>query len=101
VAELLSGIDFMPNGGKQQALRDAVEGMIAEDFRGQILSFDLNAACYYGQILANSRRTGRPIAEMDAEIAAIAAVHGATLATRNTCDFKHCGIALVNPWQPA
>jgi len=34
----------------------------------------------------------------DAMIAAIARVHRATLATRNTGDFEHCGIRLINPW---
>ena len=32
IAELLSGIDVMPTGRKQKALREAVEGMIVEDF---------------------------------------------------------------------
>jgi predicted nucleic acid-binding protein len=34
----------------------------------------------------------------DAQIAAIAAVAGATVATRNVDDFEGCGIAVVNPW---
>jgi hypothetical protein len=34
----------------------------------------------------------------DAYIAATAKVHGLTLATRNTADFKATGISLVNPW---
>ena len=98
LAELLSGIDMMPVGRKQKALSEAVEGMIAEDFRGQILDFDLRAARQYGQILAARRKMGRPIREFDAQIAAIAMVYGATLATRNTPHFEHCGIQLVNPW---
>jgi toxin FitB len=35
----------------------------------------------------------------DSLIAATAKVHGLTLATRNTSDFKDCGISLVNPWK--
>jgi predicted nucleic acid-binding protein len=38
------------------------------------------------------------MAEFDAQIAAIARVHGAVLATRNTGDLEGCGIRLVNPW---
>lgn len=98
IAELLSGIDLMPAGRKQKVLRDAVEGMIAEDFQGRIFSFDLDAARQYGQILASRSRMGRPIREMDAQIAAIARVHSATLATRNTGDFAFCDLKLVNPW---
>jgi hypothetical protein len=98
LAELLSGIDLMPAGRKQRALREAVEGMIAEDFRGQILKFDVPAARHYGQILATRQHIGRPIKEMDALIAATALANGASLATRNTSDFENCGIQLVNPW---
>jgi len=35
----------------------------------------------------------------DSLIAATAKVHNLTLATRNTADFKACGIDLVNPWE--
>ena len=98
MAELLSGIDLMPAGQKQKGLRKAVEDMIAEDFHGQILDFDLAAARHFGQILSGRQHMGRPIDEMDAQIAATARVYGATLATRYIKDFVACGLALVNPW---
>jgi predicted nucleic acid-binding protein len=98
IAELVSGIDCMPGGRKQIALREAVEGMIAGDFRGQILRFDVPCARCYGQILAARQKLGRPISQMDALIAATALANGATLATRNTSDFENCGVPLVNPW---
>lgn len=100
IAELVSGVDLMPAGCKQRELREMVEAMIAEDLRGQILTFDLSAARQYGQILSYRQRIGRPIKEMDALLAATAKTHGTTLATRNIPDFEHCGIPLVNPWQP-
>jgi predicted nucleic acid-binding protein len=99
VAELLSGIESMPSGRKQRALREAIDGMIAEDFSGQILSFDLDSARRYGQILSARQRIGRPISQLDAQIAAIAQAHKAILATRNTRDFEHCGIELADPWR--
>ena len=37
----------------------------------------------------------RPV--RDALIAATALVHGMTVVTRNTADFEHCGIKLINP----
>jgi predicted nucleic acid-binding protein len=44
-------------------------------------------------------RAGRPIGELDAEIAAIARDHGATLATRDVQDFVGCGVTVVSPWK--
>jgi hypothetical protein len=98
LAELLSGIEIMPAGRKQKAPREAVEEMIAVDFRGQVLNFDLRAARQYGQILSQRRKIGRPIREFDAQIAAIANVHGAILATQNVNDFDACGLTLIDPW---
>ena len=99
LAELLTGIELMSAGRKQRALRETVEGMIAEDFRGQVLKFDLPAARSYGLILSSRKQIGRPIREMDALIAATAHANGATLATRNTTNYEDCGIRLVNPWE--
>jgi toxin FitB len=98
IAELLAGIECMPAGRKQSALREAVEGMLAEDFRGQILTFNLSAARHYAGIVAARQKIGRPIREMDAQIAAIAHAHGAILVTRDVKDFAGCGISVINPW---
>lgn len=75
-----------------------MEQLVPTLFMDQILLFDLSAARAYGPILAVRHAKGRPIDEIDAQIAAIAKVHGASLATRNIRDFEHCGITLVNPW---
>jgi predicted nucleic acid-binding protein len=52
----------------------------------------------FARIAGSRRASGHPIAQWDAQIAAIARSRGATLATRNTADFEHCGIAVLNPW---
>ena len=76
----------------------AIEAMLREDFMGRILPFDSAAAVAFAEIAANCRQSGRPIAQADAQIAAIARSRGAALATRNLPDFEGCGIDLVNPW---
>jgi len=98
VAELLYGIELLPKGKRHAKLLAEVEAMFTEDFAGRILSFDEDAARAFPTIAAGRRAQSRPIAEFDAQIAAIARAHGATLATRNTADFEGCGLRLVNPW---
>jgi predicted nucleic acid-binding protein len=55
------------------------------------------------QCLCGNRRSeaadGRPIATLDAQIAAIARSHGAAVATRNVPDFADCGIDVIDPWR--
>jgi predicted nucleic acid-binding protein len=99
LAELFSGVELMPAGKRRQLLRDKMELLVSTLFSGRILVFDLAAARAYGPILAARQSMGRPIDVTDAQIAAIALVHKAAVATRNTRDFEHCGIELANPWR--
>jgi predicted nucleic acid-binding protein len=69
--------------------------------KGRILPFDSDAALLFPSIAAACRAAGRPISQLDAQIAAIARSRGATVATRNAGDFEDCGVTVVNPWAGA
>ena len=97
-AEILVGIELLPKGKRRAAIEQAAEETFREDFAGRILPFDSDAAGEFSRIIAARRNRGRPISQADAQIAAITRVFEATLATRNTVDFEHCGVKLMNPW---
>ena len=97
-AELRYGLAIMGKGKRRAALIDAVDRILREDLAGRILPFDSDAALSYASIAAARRAAGRPIAQADCQIAAIARARGATVATRNTPDFEGCEIDLINPW---
>lgn len=97
-AEILYGVGLMPQGKRRMALRATVDAMFGEEFMGRILPFDSEAAKAFASIACARRALGRPIGDYDAQIAAIAQVRGATLATRNVSDFEECGIIIHNPW---
>jgi predicted nucleic acid-binding protein len=97
-AELLYGVELMPMGKRRSALHAAITKILTQIFAGRILPFDSAAAEAYAELAASRRAMGRPISEADAQIAAIARSHGASLATRNARDFEHCGIKVLNPW---
>ena len=97
-AEILYGLELMPKGRRRTNLQLAIETILQEDFADRILPFDGDAAHAFAQIASARRALGRPIAHPDAQIAAIARSRGVTLATRDSRDFEHCGIRLVNPW---
>ena len=97
-AEILHGIEGLPAGKRRQRLLAAVENMHAEVFRGRILAFDAKAAREFAAIVPGRDRMGRPIAQFDAMIAAIARSCLAAVATRNTADFQSCGVDLIDPW---
>ena len=54
------------------------------------------------ELMAKARASGLAIAGADgyiAAIAAIAAVNGLAVATRETRPFEAAGLAVINPWQ--
>lgn len=97
-AEILLGVRLLPEGRRRDAVEAAANAMFEADFAGRILSFSSPAAHAYAEIAATRRRSGRPIAQFDAQIAAIAKSAGASVATRNVSDFAGCGVKIVDPW---
>ena len=98
-AELRTGVAILPAGQRREGIKAALDATIAEDFEGRILPFDTDAAKTYAEIAAGRRSAGRPIADADCQIAAIARATGLPLVTRNTRDFEGCGIDVINPWR--
>ena len=99
-AELLYGIEKMAQGRRRVFLAQGVE-QVTSSLVQRILPFDEPAARAFAQIVAKREALGRPIGLGDAMIAAIVRANGASLATRDTRDFEHCGIPLINPWEAA
>ncbi|HET8790968.1 MAG TPA: type II toxin-antitoxin system VapC family toxin [Modicisalibacter sp.] len=99
VAEILYGIERMPNGQRKRALAGIAAAMFDEDFLGRILSFDSEAAIHYAEQVAASESVGRHIHMADAQIAAICIQYDAVLATRNIKDFETMHIETINPWE--
>jgi toxin FitB len=97
-AELLYGVELLPEGRRRRVLELLVRPVLNEDFAGRILPFDSAAAHEFAQIVATRRKLGRPIGEADARIAAIARSRGAALATRDAGGFTDCGVELMDPW---
>lgn len=97
-AEMLLGVHLLPAGKRRTQLQHAMEALFRDDFAGRVLPFDAAAAASYAPVVAARRRSGRPISQFDAQIAAIATTRSAALATRNTADFEGCGVSLHNPW---
>ena len=98
LAELLLGIESLPAGKRRKALAAALDGQIIALFGGRILPFDVAAAEVYPKIVVRARRRGHPIAEADAQIAAVAASRQFAIATRDEGPFRAAGVPVINPW---
>lgn len=101
IAELRRGIALLDDG----RLRAALAAWLAHDlparFAGRILPIDQAVAERWGDLMAQSRRTGVALSVMDGFFAASALASNLTLVTRNVKDFVAFGIPLHNPWGDA
>src|SRR5690348_8195472 len=97
-AEIFYGVALLPEGRRKTSLASDAERMFVEDFAGRVLPFDEDAAIHFAKIASDRLRAGMPLDVPDIQIAAIAAVRGASVATRNLVDFDGCGIEVINPW---
>jgi predicted nucleic acid-binding protein len=99
LAELLAGVRRLPDDQRKAELMMAIDAAL-EPYRasGAVLAFDESVVDHYADILVTRERIGRPISMADAQIAAICRFHGAVCATRNSGDFAHTGIDLIDPW---
>jgi len=94
VGEIRFGIHLLPAGRRRQRLeRWFTEGIA----RIHCLPFEMATGLRWAKLLADLRSTGRSMPIKDSLIAATALVHGLTVVTRNTSDFRHARVKLIDP----
>jgi len=98
IAEISYGLNVLPKGNRRSVLENAFNKAIKESFMHRILLFDDNAAHFYGKIMGERKKLGRPMSILDGQIAAIARTCESVIATRNINDFENCGLQLINPF---
>jgi predicted nucleic acid-binding protein len=95
LGELRFGILILPQGRKRSALEDWFDAGVG---RLHCLPWDADTGLRWAELLARLRSTGKAMPLKDSLIAATAAVHGLTVATRNRGDFVNAGVRIVDPF---
>jgi len=95
IGELRRGLELMQHRGDadQSLTLQKWLDILINQYRGNILDFDLDAAQVWGRL-----RVPNPENELDKQIAAIALVHDLIVVTRNVNDFTSTGVKLFNPF---
>jgi predicted nucleic acid-binding protein len=97
IAELKFGIGSLPAGKRRTMLGAALDGVL-DLFAGRILPFETQAAQLYADLAVKARAAGRGLPTPDGYIAAIAAAHGFTVASRDKSPFTAAGLTVIDPW---
>ncbi len=98
IAELRRGVAMLDPGRRRAALTAWLSDDLPARFAGRILPIDYAIAESWGDLMAESRRTGTALSVMDAFFAATALAKKLTLVTRNVKDFAPFGVPLLDPW---
>jgi len=99
LSELLVGIEILPHGKRKEGLAAALSELLVRLFGPRILPFDRQAAIAYASLMGRARDSGCLVSVADAQIGAIAEVHGFAVATRDTAPFLAIGGLVINPWE--
>ena len=97
VAELMFGVGALPEGRRRQKLAAACESVL-ELFADRILPFDIHAARRYCDLAVKARAAGKGFPTPDGYIAAIAASHNFSVASRDVSAFAAVGLTVIDPW---
>lgn len=94
--ELRKGVEKLPPSSKKARLHTWLETDLKTWFKNRILSFDLNVADRWGQLLVEMNRS---VPMVDSLIAATALHHNIILLTRNKKDFSYPKLHVINPFE--
>jgi predicted nucleic acid-binding protein len=95
LGELEFGILLLPSGRRRKRLESWFSNVVEIL---PVLDMDRETARVWAALLARLRKKGRAMPLKDSLIAASALQHGFAVATRNSGDFAHCGVKLVDPF---
>jgi hypothetical protein len=98
LAELLLAIELMPLGLRRSKLEARIGDVVNIFGERRTLAFDARAARCFAVLVARARASGLAIGVADGQIAAIAAAHGFSVATRDTTPFVAAGVPVIDPW---
>jgi len=94
--ELTFGCSRLPPGRRRAALETYLRDVVRASF--PILPYDDVAAAWHGHERARLERRGRPVPDVDGQIAAIAHANGLVIVTVNTKNFSRFAGLKVEDW---
>jgi predicted nucleic acid-binding protein len=98
IEEIRYGIERTASPERWVALHRWLAQTVRPMFECRILPIDEDTMLKWRHLLEAGRRVRHTFSQPDLFIAATALHHGLTVLTRNTRDFEHTGVPVLNPW---
>lgn len=94
----MKGIEKLPESKRKNRLVRSYAALL-NDYQDRILPVDMAISEAWGNIQAQSEKSGTPMPAIDGLLAATAYVHKLLVVTRNEKDFPPSCVRLLNPWE--
>ena len=100
-AEIRYGIETVDDPTRRAALNDWLLHRVRPMFDQRVLDVSEDVMLKWRLLVEDGRKVGHTFSQPDLIIAATALLHGLTVVTRDTGDYKLARVPLLNPWVDA
>jgi predicted nucleic acid-binding protein len=98
LAEIRFGIERVESLSRRTELNDWLSHTLRPMFEGRVLQVTEDVMFKWKLLVDEGRKAGHTFSQPDLIIAATAAQHGLTVATRDTRDYVHTRVPVYDPW---
>lgn len=97
-AEIRFGIELAPDPGQRADLHNWLTHKLRPMFEQRVLPISEDVMFKWRLMVEDGRKAGHTFSQPDLIIAATALHHGLTIVTRDTGDYQHARVPVLNPW---
>ena len=98
LGEINKGIHLLTTSKRKTHLQKWMK-TLEMTYQHRVLPINAEIADLWGEIAALAQKKGKTLHSADGLLTATAIIHGLHLVTRNTKDFQHTPVLLINPWE--
>ena len=98
-AEIRFGIELVSDAAKRSDLNDWLAHKVRPMFENRVLAISEDVMLKWRLLVEEGRGAGHTFSQPDLIIGATALCHDLTVVTRDTTDFEHAGVPVLNPWR--
>lgn len=98
LAEIRFGIELVADAGRRAELNTWLTHKVRPMFENRVLPVSEDVMLTWRLMVEEGRKAGHTFSQPDLIIAATAAQHGLTVVSRDTSEFEHAKVPLLNPW---
>jgi toxin FitB len=98
LAEIRFGIELVGESMRRAELGDWLAHKVRPMFEQRILPVSEDVILKWRLLVEDGRKTRHTYSQPDLFIAATALHHGLTIVSRDTSDFEHARVPVLNPW---